>query len=137
MRPVLIDDLLLLAAYLEAVAPRARRVAVHVLCDRAHVADCQRKRLGRSGSDWGNGSLNAAVNAGTRVARASGERGVSAGVGSVAHLLALSAALEGVLGWKQGQAVRGGQCPEVAGRIAEPAPAPYSRRVAEREARHG
>jgi hypothetical protein len=109
MRPVLIDDLLALAGLLESVAPQARRAAVAGLCDEAHRADRLRKRLGRSVSAWGNGSVNAAVNAQTRASRVRGICPASGGVGSLRHLLALSAAVDGILCWKQAQARRGGR----------------------------
>jgi hypothetical protein len=109
MRPVLIDDLLALAGLLESVAPQARRAAVAGLCDEAHRADRLRKRLGRSVSAWGNGSVNAAVNAVTRDRRVRGISPASGGVGSLRHLLALSAAVDGILCWKQAQARRGGR----------------------------
>ena len=109
MRPVLIDDLLVLTAYLEPMPEQARRAAVGMLCDKAHSADHLRKRLGRSVSAWGNGSLNAAVNAMTRAGRAPEEPQAGAGVGSEVHLRALRAAVDGVLVWKAGQAGRGGR----------------------------
>ncbi|WP_444455639.1 DUF7742 family protein [Rhodobacter capsulatus] len=59
MRPILIDDLLIAARAVAAVAASERPARLAQWLREAHWADLYRKRLARSHPRWGNGSLMA------------------------------------------------------------------------------
>jgi hypothetical protein len=104
MRPVLHGDLLAAAMRVSELPSWQRAKAAARLIDRAHAADAARKRLGRSMTGWGNGSLMSAVLAEGPLP----ERGPRLDPG---HLAAYRIVAGALLRWREEQQARGGRRP--------------------------
>jgi hypothetical protein len=95
MRRVAIDDLLNVASHLNGVPPQMRLARVLTLCERAHLGDKIRKRLGRVSPYYGSGTLGG------------GQSGTSE---QRWNCVTLSVAARGVELWRTQQRQRGGGC---------------------------